>query len=102
MFIVITKVELKPDTAADCMKLFERTNPNLVRGEPDWLGAQMMIDRMTNTITVLAKWKDESSYRAFSTSSEFQKIMGQFRRFFADPPEVTVNELLLEMSEDTI
>jgi len=100
MFIVMTRVRLKPGTEAECAEIFRRTNPALVRGQPDWLGAQMLFDPATETVTVLATWADKDAYKAFSATSEFQAKMGLFAPHFAGPPEVTINQLLVEMAPE--
>ena len=102
MHIAVTKVKLKPGTAADCARLFEETNPALVRDQPDWLGAQMAFDAETNTVTVIAQWKDIESYQRLSGSSTFQQAMGKFAAFFAGPPEITSMEVLVDMKPEDL
>ena len=97
MIVVSTKVTLKPGLADECARLFNETNPALVRNQPNWLGATMMVDRDTETITVNAKWKDEGSYRAMAEKPDFQATMARFASLFAGPPQITVLELLVDM-----
>ncbi len=97
MYIVMTKVQLKPETAEDCARMFEETNPPLVKSEQDWLGAQMLVNREENQITVLATWRDLASYRHFSASDEFRNTMQGFAPYFQAPPEISTHELLVEM-----
>lgn len=97
MFVVMTKVKLHEGTSAQCAELFRQTNPDLVKNEKDWLGAQMIFDRDANTITVLARWKDARSYQTMRTGAKFQDIMQEFGKFFASTPEVTTNEVLVDM-----
>lgn len=98
MFVVITRVKLKPDSAKLCAKIFEETNPELVADEADWLGARMMIDPETNIVTVTANWRNASSYERLSSSEGFQQTMAQFRTLFDGPPEISINNLLVEMA----
>ena len=69
----------------------------LVSGEPDWLGAQMIFDHETDIVTVLATWQDTSSYKRLKASSEFQQTMQRFSELFASPPEISMNQLLVDM-----
>lgn len=62
MFVVMTRVEIRQGTSDQCAELFRNTNPELVKDEVDWCGAQMMFDRETSTVTVLATWKNAQSY----------------------------------------
>jgi quinol monooxygenase YgiN len=97
MYVVMTRVKLKPGTHQACAKLFEETNPELVRSEPDWLGARMIFDHDREIVTVLATWRNAQSYKRLSSSSEFQQTMQRFGELFASPPEVSVNSVLVEM-----
>ncbi len=97
MFVVATRVKLKPDTSALCAELFEQSNPTIVENEPDWMGAQMIFDPETDTVTVLATWRDIDSYRRLSSSEIFQDTMQKFGSFFAAPPEISTNRLLVDM-----
>ncbi len=97
MYVVITRVKLKPNTQKKCAKIFEETNPKLVNSEPDWLGARMMFDPETDIITVMATWRSAASYKQLTASSEFIKTMQKFAELFASAPEVSVNNLLVVM-----
>ncbi len=97
MYVVMTRVKLKPDTHKACAKMFEETNPRLVANEPDWLGARMIFDHDTEVVTVLATWRNIESYKRLSSSSQFQQAMQLFGEMFASPPEVSFNGLLVEM-----
>ncbi len=101
MYVVMTRVKLKPGTQETCAKLFEETNPDLVRGEPDWLGARMIFDHETELVTVFATWKNVQSYKRLSSSLQFQQAMKRFGELFAAPPEVSVNSVLVEMMPPT-
>ena len=98
MFVVMTRVQLKPGTHEQCATLFRETNPALVADEPDWLGARMMFDEATNIVTVLASWRDPASYKRLSASEAFQTAMTGFGPFFAAPPEITVHTVLSDMA----
>ena len=97
MYVVMTRVKLKPNSAESCVKLFEQSNPALVQKEPDWLGAKMIFDSETDVITVLATWRDIGSYKRFSNSNNFKNTMQRFAEYFSAPPEISTNELLVEM-----
>ena len=97
MHVVITRIKLKPGVYKRCAELFQKTNPDLVSGEPDWLGAQMIFDHETDIVTVLATWQDTNSYKRLNASSEFQQTMREFGEFFASPPEISMNQVLVEM-----
>ena len=98
MYVVLTRVKLKPDSHKACAKMFEETNPELVSNEPDWLGARMMFDRDREVVTVMATWKNVESYKQLSSSSEFQQTMQRFGKFFASPPEISFNSLIVELA----
>jgi heme-degrading monooxygenase HmoA len=97
---VVTTAKLKPGRAAAVAELFEATNPDLVRGEPDWLGARLMVDRETETVIVMALWRSARSYRRFSQSAAFREVMAGFAEHLDGPPEVRVTEVLVEMSRE--
>jgi len=98
MYVVMTRVPLKPGTEEDCAELFRQTNPDLVKDEPDWLGAQMFFEAETNTVTVLARWRSASAYDRFSSQPAFQQTMQRFAEFFAGPPQISKNTVLAEMA----
>jgi quinol monooxygenase YgiN len=97
MHVVMTRIKLKPGVYKRCAELFQKTNPGLVSGEPDWLGARMIFDHETDIVTVLATWRDTDSYKRLNASSEFQQIMREFSEFFASPPEISMNQVLVDM-----
>lgn len=97
MFIVATRVKLKPNTSKLCAELFEQSNPALVHNEPNWLGAQMIFDPETDIVTVLATWRDVESYKRLSNSKVFGDTMQKFSSFFASAPEISTNRLLVDM-----
>ena len=97
MFAIITTVAVEPDAIDELAALFESTNPDLVAGHDDWLGAWFTANRETNEITVIAQWTEASSYSALRESPEFVAIMGRFSQHFVSPPRVTINEILVQM-----
>ncbi len=99
MYVVMTRVRLHPGTSEQCADLFRQSNPDLVEKEPDWHGAQMIFDSETDIVTVLASWSDIGSYRRMSKSQKFKSTMSAFSQHFASAPEVTVNDLLVEMKQ---
>ena len=58
----------------------------------------MMFDPETDIVTVLATWLTVAAYKRLSESVEFQRAMGSFGVLFAAPPEISINELLVEMA----
>lgn len=97
MYVIMTRVKLKPETHETCARIFQKTNPGLVENEPDWLDARMVFDAETNVVTVMATWRSAASYKRLAASSEFQKTMQKFAELFASPPEISINSLLVEM-----
>lgn len=102
MFVVMTRVKLREGTSDQVAEMFRNTNPELVKDELDWLSAQMIFDSQSSTVTVLASWKNAKSYQALNATPKFQSTMRKFSEFFAGPPEITTNELLVEMSHESI
>jgi quinol monooxygenase YgiN len=98
VYIVLTRVKLHAGTVEKCAELFRQSNPDIVSEEQDWHGAQMIFDSETDVVTVLAKWSDASSYRRMSDSPKFKKAMSEFGQFFASAPEVSVNDVLVDMT----
>lgn len=102
MHVVMTRVRVKPGSMDACIRLFEASNPALVRNEPDWLGARMVVDRQNDTVTVMATWRNIASYKTLSKSQPFQAAMARFGPLFASQPEITVNELVVDMTPENI
>ena len=98
MYVVMTRVKLKPGTSEICADLFQKTNRELVSSEPDWLGARMIFDHNTGVLTVLATWRDPDSYQRLRNSLRFQSTMQEFGQHFASPPEISINEVLVDMA----
>ena len=97
MYVVMTRVKLKPGTYEICAELFRETNPDLVSSETDWSGARMLFDHDTDVLTVLASWRDTESYQRMRASPKFQSTMQKFGRHFASSPEISMNEVLVDM-----
>jgi len=97
MYVVMTRVKLRSGTSDQCAELFRESNPDMVSEEKDWLGARMIFDSETNIVTVLATWRNAESYKNLSASPRFQKTMQEFGQFFASPPEITTNDVLVDM-----
>ncbi len=100
--VVVTKARVKKGQLECVVELFEKTNPPLVKDEPDWLEAVFTVDAESNAVTVLAYWRCAESYAAFSQSAEFQKAMGQFMPHLREPPAVSVNAIEVGMTKDRI
>ena len=97
MFVVMTKVKLKPDSIDRVLDLFKETNPDLVEGQDDWLEAKFTANYDKDEVTVLAFWQDDQSYREFSTNEKFQQVMSKFSPYFQSQPEITINRVLFDM-----
>jgi len=102
MYAVVTTVALKPGTADAVAALFRETNPALVQDQEDWQGARMLIDRESDTATVIALWRSAEAYRELAESAAFKETMGRFAPHFAGPPEVSVTEIVAEMTPETV
>ena len=102
MHLIVTRVKLKPGAIEQCIQLFEETNPALVKGEPDWLSARMVVDRENDVVTVMATWTDVSSYQTLAESDRFRKTMSEFAPLFASPPDITINDIVVDMTRESI
>lgn len=80
------RARLKPGAIEACIRLFEKTNPDLARNEARWHGARMAVDRTSDTITVMALWRTADAYQRLSSSATFVNTMKQFGDLFASPP----------------
>lgn len=94
---MITRVSVQPGSIDELARLFDDTNRELVAGQPDWLGASFTANRDSNEVTVIARWSAPQSYERLRASDDFARIMSQFATHFTGPPEVSVNEVLVEM-----
>lgn len=102
MYAVVTTVDILPGAAEQVVALFEETNPALVRDRPDWLGARMLLDRDAHRVTVIAYWRAPESYREMAASPEFRAVMSRFAPHFAGPPQITINEVAIDMTRDNL
>jgi len=96
-YAVLTTVKVNPDSIDRLAALFDETNRSLVAGHDDWLGAWFTANREQSEVTVIAQWRDPASYHALRESTAFQATMARFAEDFAEPPRVTINEILVEM-----
>ena len=102
MFAIITEVDLKPGAGPEIPALFQETNPDLVRDQPDWLGAEMLLDEDADRVVVIARWRDPNAYRAMAETSAFQDMMQRFAGHFAGPPRVRVFKSALTMTPESL
>ena len=96
-FAVVTKVKVRPGSIDELAALFDATNRELVAGHDAWLGAWFTANRADHEVTVIARWRDAQSYEELRNSAEFQSAMARFAVEFASSPEVSINEILVEM-----
>ena len=96
-FAVVTRVKVRPGSIDGLAALFDETNRELVAGHDDWLGAWFTANRAEDEVTVIARWQDAASYEGLRNSAEFQLVMARFAAEFTEPPEVSINEILVEM-----
>ena len=96
-YAVVTRVKVRPGSIDGLAALFDETNRDLVADHDDWLGAWFTANRAEDEVTVIARWKDPASYQELRNSPEFQSTMARFAADFAGPPEVSINEILVEM-----
>lgn len=93
MHLVITKLTLKPDrdTHPQFQALFDDRVPPLLGQYPSWQGADVSIERETNTV-VVGYWDDEQEMRNCLASPDHGALMQQLAENFAGAPEVTITE----------
>ena len=97
MYLVITTIAVESGSIDRLAELFDSTNRDLVAGHDDWIAAYFTANRSTNTVTVIAHWRQAASYEVLRSSAEFQSTMAKFAESFIGPPLVSVNEVLVEM-----
>ncbi len=97
MFVVLTTVQVEEGSIDELAQLFDSTNRALVAGHDDWLGAWFTANREASEVTVIAQWRDASSYPALRETPEFQQTMARFAEKFVAPPSVSINEVLVQM-----
>jgi len=96
-YIVETEVHLQEGKTDEVLALFKATNPELVRDESDWIRASFSAVEGEDIVIVRAEWKRKESYLKFSGSKRFKETMGQFGKYFAGKPKVTITKILFEM-----
>jgi len=97
MYLVVTTVDVEPGSIDRLAELFDATNRDLTAGHDDRCAAYFTANRTTNTVTVIAHRREQASYAARRSSAEFQSTMARFATSFVGPPQVSVNEILVEM-----
>lgn len=101
-FVVMTRARIREGHLGHIAELFEKTNPQLVKGEPDWLESVLTVNTQSNEVTVLAYWRSSKSYTEFSNSTVFQETMGQFMPHLTEPPSVSINKIVIGMTQSNI
>lgn len=96
-YAVLTRVRVRPGSIDELATLFNETNRDLVAGHDDWLGASFTANRANDEVTVIARWSDPASYERLRNTPEFQSTMARFAEEFTEPPDVSINEILVEM-----
>ncbi|MDF0602725.1 antibiotic biosynthesis monooxygenase [Psychromarinibacter sp. C21-152] len=102
MYAVKTTVRVKHDAIDTLAAKFRDLNPAIVRTQPDWRGARMLVDRERSEITVIALWTRAESYLAMAQSPAFTRSMRRFSGYFTSPPEVRVMEVAVEMTPESV
>ena len=94
MHIVITKIALKPDAHPAFQELFDSRVPAVLGQNSSWRGAEVSIDRETNTAFVVGYWEDENEMREFLATPEHTAVIQELAVHFAGAPEVAVTEVV--------
>ncbi len=97
MYAVITHVRLKPGRIDDVREIFRRTNEALFADQDDWVGAIFTANRRDEEVTMVSRWKSTDSYRLFAKGEAYKAMMAELERYFAHPPSVDINEILVEI-----
>ena len=97
VFVVLATVKVEEGSIDELAQLFDSTDRALVAGHDDWLGAWFTANRDESEVTVIARWRDASSYTALRESADFQETMAQFAEKFVAPPRISINEVLVQM-----
>lgn len=97
MHFVITVVTVKPDSLDAVKEHFEASIPPVANQFSGWRGAKLTADREQNRAVVIGSWADADQMRAFLAHPGYQEIIGGLAPFFAEPPQVTVTELITEV-----
>lgn len=97
MFSVPTTVAVEQGSIDELARLFEATKRALIASHDDWLGAWFTANRETNEVVVIAQWRDAAPYGRLRDSTEYEAALAQFADRFVGPPQVSVNEVLVQM-----
>jgi len=98
--VVLTTIPVREGAIDEVARLFAETNPALVAGQPEWLGARFTANRERSEITNIAHWRSADGYERLRASDEFQATMARFADLFAGAPTTTINEVLVDMAPD--
>lgn len=93
MHLVITKVELKPGAHPAFQELFDNRAPAVLGECRGWRGAEVSIDRGTNTVFAVGYWEDETQMREFLATPEHAALIQELAVHFAGAPEVAITEV---------
>lgn len=61
MYLVTTRVKIKPGTVDAVLGLFKKTNPGLVKDQEDWVKASFSYNKEKSVVIVNATWKNKES-----------------------------------------
>jgi len=93
MHLVVTKVELKPNALPAFQEVFENQVPEFLGQASSWRGAEVSIDRETNTALVVGYWEDANQMREVLASPEHAAVIQELAVHFAGTPEVAITEV---------
>ena len=96
-YLITTRVELVEGKIPDVLKLFQDTNPDLVKGQHEWIKAIFSANEEKSTVMVQAFWKNVEAYQQFASTEKFKNTMAQFGAYFKSKPEVEITKVLFEM-----
>lgn len=68
----------------------------VVADQPQWHGAQLLVDRERREVRVVAQWDDPNGYTTLRDSVAVQSVMGRVSPHFESPPETTITEVLVD------
>ena len=97
MYAVITNVRLKAGRIDDIRELFRRRNEALFADQSDWVSTIFTANRRNDEVTIVSRWSNADSYRTFAGGEAYKAMMTEFEPYFAHPPTVDVNEILVEI-----
>jgi heme-degrading monooxygenase HmoA len=96
--VVLTTIPVKEGLIDEVARLFRETNPALVEGQPEWLGAWFTANRQRSEITNVAHWQSAEAYERLRGSDEFKQTMARFAEMFTGPPSISIHEVLVQMT----